>query len=173
VTSSSLLRDAFAHHVWATLRVMDACAALSPEQLDTTAPGTYGSIIGTMRHLVGADSWYLFRTSGERTTPIADGDEEKMDLPALRAAMEAHGAAWPTVLAQEPDPDTIVMARRDDGSETHAPMGLRLAQALHHGSDHRSQICTALTTLGIEPPGIDLWEFGWANGSLREIPATS
>jgi uncharacterized damage-inducible protein DinB len=173
VTSSSLLRDAFAHHVWATLRVIDACVGLRPEQLETTAPGTYGSIIGTMRHLVGADSWYLFRTSGERTTPIADGDEEKMDLPALRAAMEAHGAVWPTVLAADPDPNTIIVTRREDGSETHAPMSIRIAQALHHGSDHRSQICTALTTLGIEPPAIDLWDFGSDNGSVTEIPPTS
>jgi hypothetical protein len=26
----SLMDDAFAHHVWATLRVIDVCAALSP-----------------------------------------------------------------------------------------------------------------------------------------------
>ena len=38
-------------------------------------------------------------------------------------------------------------------------MGIRLAQALHHGTDHRSQICTALTTLGVEPPEIDVWAF--------------
>ena len=173
MTRSSLLRDAFAHHVWATLRVIDACDALSPEQLETAAPGTYGSIIGTIRHIVGADSWYLFRTSGERTTPIADGDEETMDLPALRSAMEAHAAAWPTVLAQDTDPDAMIVGRREDGSETHAPMSLRLAQALHHGSDHRSQICTALTTLGIEPPEIGLWEFGSETGSVTEVPPAS
>ena len=49
--------DAFAHHVWATLRLVDACLALSAEQLGTTVPGTYGSILETQRHLVGADSW--------------------------------------------------------------------------------------------------------------------
>jgi uncharacterized damage-inducible protein DinB len=173
VTGSGLLRDAFAHHVWATLRIIDACDALSPEQLQTTVPGTYGSVIGTVQHIVGADSWYLFRTSGERTTPIADGAEESMDLAALRSTMEAHGQAWPTVLAQDPDPDTVIVTRRDDGSETRAPMSIRLAQALHHGSDHRSQICTALTTLGLEPPPIDLWDFGSETGSVTEVPAAS
>ena len=38
-------------------------------------------------------------------------------------------------------------------------MGIRLAQAIHHGTDHRSQVCTALTTLGIEPPAIDVWDY--------------
>ena len=168
--SNSLLGDAFAHHVWATLRVIDACLTLTPEQLETAAPGTYGSILDTMRHLVGADSWYLFRTSGERTTPIPDGDEEHMDLTALRAAVERHGAAWPSVLAHDPDPDAMIVGRRDDGSETHASMGVRLAQALHHGTDHRSQICTALTTLGVEPPDIGVWEFGRQDGRVIEVP---
>ena len=55
--TKSLLADAFDHHVWATLRVIDACLALTPEQLQTNVPGTYGSILDTVRHLVGADSW--------------------------------------------------------------------------------------------------------------------
>jgi uncharacterized damage-inducible protein DinB len=57
--NGSLLEDAFAHHVWATLRLVDACLALGPEQLGTAVPGTYGSILETMRHLIGGDSWYL------------------------------------------------------------------------------------------------------------------
>ena len=48
--SNSLMGDAFAHHVWATLRVIDVCLELSPEQLETTVPGTYGSILDTVRH---------------------------------------------------------------------------------------------------------------------------
>src|SRR3990172_5379360 len=65
--SGSLLGDAFAHHAWATLRLIDACLALSAEQLGTAVPGTYGSLLQTGRHLVGADSWYLFTMTGERT----------------------------------------------------------------------------------------------------------
>jgi uncharacterized damage-inducible protein DinB len=48
-------------------------------------------------------------------------------------------------------------------------MGIRLAQALHHGTDHRSQICTALTTLGVEPPAIDVWDFGVQDGRVTEV----
>jgi uncharacterized damage-inducible protein DinB len=66
-----------------------------------------------------------------------------------------------------------VVRRREDGSETHAPIGIRLAQALHHGTDHRSQICTVLTTLGVEPPAIDVWDFGEQNGRVVEVPPTS
>ncbi len=168
--SRSALEDAFGHHVWATLRVIDACLALGPEQLGTTVPGTYGSILDTARHLVGADSWYLFAMTDERTPRI---EEDHMALPALRAAMEANGAAWSSLLAKDLDPDVVIVRRRDDGSETHAPMGIRLAQALHHGTDHRSQICTAITTLGREPPFIDVWDFGEQAGRVVEIPPST
>lgn len=171
--TKSLLADAFEHHVWATLRVIDVCAPLTAEELETTVPGTYGSIIDTLRHTVGADSWYLFRTSHGRTTPLTDEEEAAMDLAAMRTVMAGHGEVWPTVLADDPDPDEEIVARRDDGAESYAPMGVRLAQAVHHGTDHRSQICTALTTLGIEPPGIDLWDWAQEHGRLRDVAPRS
>jgi uncharacterized damage-inducible protein DinB len=165
--SRPVMEDAFGHHVWATLRLVDVCASLSPEQLEAAVPGTYGSILDTVRHLVGSDSWYLFAITGDRAHRI---DEDHMDLPELRAAMEGHGAAWTSVLPQGLDPDAVIVTRRDDGSETRTTMGNRLAQALHHGTDHRSQICTALTTLGMEPPGIDVWDFGALDDRVVEVP---
>jgi uncharacterized damage-inducible protein DinB len=155
--SMSALEDAFAHHAWATLRLIDSCLALSTDQLATAVPGTYGSILDTMRHLVGADASYLFVTSGGGTAAI---DEDEMDLEELRATMESHGTAWSALLAQGPDTDA-------------APMSIRLAQALHHGTDHRSQICTALTALGVEPPFIDVWDFGAEDGRVFEVPPSS
>ena len=163
----SALQDGFAHHVWATLRLIDSCLALDPDQLKTAVPGTYGSILDTMRHLVGADASYLFVTSGGASPVI---DEDSMDLAELRSVVERHGPAWSALLGQDPDTDAVIVRRRDDGSESHAPMSIRLAQVLHHGTDHRSQICTALTTLGIEPPSIDVWDFGWQDGRVFEVP---
>jgi uncharacterized damage-inducible protein DinB len=168
--SRPLLADAFGHHVWATLRLIDACLGLTDEQAATGVPGTYGSILETLRHLVGADCSYLFALTGGRVAAI---DEDRMDLPALRAAMEGNGPAWDSLLGQNLDPDTVVVRYRDDGSESHAPMGIRLAQALHHGTDHRSQVCTALTALGVEPPAIDAWDFAWTEARLVEVPPRS
>jgi len=168
--SRHLLADPFSHHVWATLRLIDTCLSLGPEQLGTVVPGTYGSILETMRHLVGADGSYLFVLTGGRILAI---DEDRMDLPQLRSAMEGFGAAWSALVAQDLDPDLVVVRHRDDGSEGHAPMGVRLAQALHHGTDHRSQICTALTTLAVEPPAIDVWDFAAQDGRLVDVPPAS
>ena len=54
--TTSILNDAFAHHVWATVQLIETCEGLTDEQLRTPVPGTYGSIIDTLRHLVTADS---------------------------------------------------------------------------------------------------------------------
>ena len=168
--SMSLLADAFDHHVWATLRLIDACLELTPDQLATVVPGTFGSILDTQRHLVGADASYLFVMGGGESPLI---DEDNMTLRELGESMQGHRAAWSRLLAKDLDPAAIVVRHRDDGSESHAPLGLRLAQALHHGSDHRSQICTGLTTLGIEPPAIDVWDFGEHEGRVVFVPAPS
>jgi uncharacterized damage-inducible protein DinB len=168
--SRSPLADAFGHHVWATLRLIDACLPLTPEQQATTVPGTYGSILDTMRHLVGADASYLCVLTGGR---VAEIDEDSMGLPELRAAMETIGPAWQELVGRELDPDAVVVRHRDDGTDSLAPMGIRLAQALHHGTDHRSQVCTALTTLGIEPPPIDAWAFADQDGRLTVEPTST
>ncbi|MGZ8651378.1 MAG: DinB family protein [Actinomycetota bacterium] len=168
--SPSPLDDAFAHHIWATLRLIDACLTLTPEQLNAPVPGTYGSILDTMRHSVGGDTYYLSHLTGD---PARDINTEHMDLRELRAAMEADERTWIELLAQDLDPNAVVKDVDEEGYERDATIGIRLAQALHHGSDHRSQICTALTMLGIEPPFIDVWAFGAETGRVVEIPPTS
>lgn len=167
--SRPALADAFAHHVWATLRLLDACSTLTPEQLGTAVPGIYGSILETARHLVGADGWYIFTFTDDRDDMI---DEHAMDLAALRDVMEAHGPRWAALLARDIDPDTVLEeVDEDDGYRKQATAGIRFAQAIHHGTDHRSQICTALTSLGIEPPSIDVWRFGLdVRGVVETLP---
>jgi uncharacterized damage-inducible protein DinB len=166
----SLLDDAFAHHVWATLRLIDSCLSLTPEQLNAPVPGTYGSILDTMRHSVGGDTYYLAHLTGD---PDREIESEHLDLHELRAAMEADGRTWNELLAKDLHPGVVVKDVDGGGYERNASLGIRLAQALHHGTDHRSQICTALTTLGIEPPLIDVWAFGAETGRVVEIPPTS
>jgi uncharacterized damage-inducible protein DinB len=98
-----------------------------------------------------------------------------MDIPGLRAPIEADGKAWTALLAGAPEVDTVVTeVDPDDGIERDALIGIRLAQALHHGTDHRSQICTALTRVGIEPPDIDVWDYGLVAGrSVDRQPSSS
>jgi uncharacterized damage-inducible protein DinB len=162
----SLLHDAFAHHAWANERLFDTCATLDANQLAETAPGTYGPIIDTLRHLVESESWYL-SFFGDRPL-ITEDSAAGMGLAELRAEAATSGEAWMTVLEGEVDGEREII-ERSDGWEVSSPVGLRLAQVIHHGTDHRSQVCTALTSLGVAPPEIDLWAYGRATGRERAV----
>lgn len=163
---SSILTDAFGHHIWANELILDACAALTPEQLATPVPGTYGSIESTVRHLIQADSFYLWIDRG--TTGELIPAENTLSIQELQAANQRHAEGYRRLLERDLDADEDV-AEHGDGWDYVAKQGIRLAQVVHHGSDHRSQICTGLTGLGIEPPSIDLWAYGRAMGRAREI----
>jgi uncharacterized damage-inducible protein DinB len=122
--------------------------------------------LDTLRHFVGGDSGYLFILTGE---PAFDIDQEHIALPQLRVVMERNSSGWAEFLSRPLDPDAMVReVDETDGYERSAPVGFRLAQALHHGTDHRSQICTALTTLDVEPPAIDVWDFGLDINRIEE-----
>ena len=161
--TTSLLDDAMSHHIWATDRLIDECKSLTPEQLATPAPGTYGSILDTFRHLVSTDCWYL-TFFGDEPQLIEEGSAASLD--ELRSAMTSNGRHWTELVASGLDGETDVV-EHGDGWNFHSPTGFRLAQVIQDGTDHRSQICTALTSFGVDPPGIDLWAYGEATGRTR------
>ena len=164
--SSSLLEAAFAHHAWATSRVIDACLDLSAEELDTNVPGTRGPILETLRHLVGSDSFDLFILTNDRAYDI---DTERMSLAEAKAIIERNGSRWSELISRPLDPDHVVRELDEtDGFQRWSPIGFRLAGTLDHGTDHRSQICTALTTIGVTAPRIDVNDFGLETGRITE-----
>jgi len=169
--SGSLLEAAFAHHVWATSRLIEACLDLNDEQLQTSVPGTRGPLLETLRHIVVGDAFDLFILTGDRGFAI---DEERLSLVEALAVMERNGSGWAAYVTRPLDPDEMVHeVDESDGYQRWAPIGFRLAGTLNHGTDHRSQVCTALTTLGVEPPRIDVMDFGLDAGRVvEEMPGT-
>jgi uncharacterized damage-inducible protein DinB len=78
---------------------------------------------------------------------------------------------WEELASSEFDPDrTIAGAERLDPSKKfEVKAGVLVAQVLNHGNEHRAQIYTVLTTLGIEPPELDGWHHGIATGRFRYL----
>lgn len=88
--------------------------------------------------------------------------------------MGRQGAAWSRLLKRDLDPGTILVEVDDtDGYERRTTLSILLTQALHHRTDHRSQVSTALTAMGLQPPAIDVWTFGLDAGSVTEVTPTS
>ena len=158
--------DALAHHIWASDRLLETCASLTREQLVTPVPGTYGPIIATLAHMVATDGWYLSFFL-EFENPIAEEDTD-VTIDQLRAVNAANGERWQSILAEDRDPESDIV-EHGDGWDFYSPLGFRLAQAVHHGTDHRSEIWIALTNVGVTPPDMDLWAYGEATGRTRGV----
>lgn len=155
-----LLRRCFEHHLFATRQVLEAATSLTAEQLQLETQGTYGSILATLNHLVGADLNYLRRLRhGGRGEPL-----ENASPAELMELLERQAAGWRDYLDSEPDFEESL--ELSDGTY---PAWVVVAQAAHHGNDHRTHVGTTLLHHGLEVPGIDVWAYGDAEGVLRDL----
>lgn len=153
-----LLRRFFGHHLWASEVLLEHCRTLPAERLALSAPGTYGSILDTLDHLVSSDRSYLSGLSGGgRTPPLHAGGPGPL-LEQLARQREG----WLAYLDAEPD--FGVMIERRSGRQ---PAWVVVMQAIHHGNDHRTHVGTALLRHGLEGPEIDVWGYGMAEGKLQ------
>ncbi|HET9248346.1 MAG TPA: DinB family protein, partial [Actinomycetota bacterium] len=89
---SDVLRSMFEHHLWATEVLIEHLDGLPVERLDASVPGTYGSMIDTLTHMIDADSRYLLRLR-DPLPPPAD-DRVGISLAQLRSEIPEHRERW-------------------------------------------------------------------------------
>lgn len=154
-----VLEHVLRHNTWATGALIGFCRALEPEKLRATAPGTYGSLNGTLQHLVGAEQWYVKLLTGEVLGRPIRRTDEPHPLEELADIAAATGARLLTVAATD-DPSRGIAMNEDRRST----VGVVLAQVVHHGNEHRTQATTILGANGIEPPPLSSWGYGRAMG---------
>lgn len=153
-----ILRTMFQHHAWATLTLIDHCKSLAPEQLEATAPGTRGSILTTLVHLVAADGRYQERLAHERFEARASERSDPPSLDALEAIFHSQVERWYGLVERADELHAVIAAEpENDYPEVPDAVELLFLQAIHHGNDHRTHICTILGAAGLEPPELDGW----------------
>jgi uncharacterized damage-inducible protein DinB len=154
----------FRHKTWATLRLLEACQALTDDQLGQTIPGTFGSIQATLQHLVGAEEAYFFRVTGERF--FERMTEDPVPLSEMADRIRALGPRW-EALIEDPEAGEREVTTSDGW---HWPASILIAQAVHHADDHRSHVLSIIGSLGFEVPGVDIgedfdvWHYAFASG---------
>lgn len=159
-TPEDVLRSMFEHHLWATEVLIHHLDRLPAERLDASVPGTYGSMIDTLTHLIDADARYLLRLRDPSPPPAED--RVGIPLAMLRAEMPEHRRRWDEALTDlEAGTLHASILGREDYPDTDPAESMLLIQAIHHGNDHRTQICSTLGALELSLPEIDGWDF-WA-----------
>ncbi|HXJ64381.1 MAG TPA: DinB family protein [Actinomycetota bacterium] len=166
------LLDPIRHNSWASAHLLSFCDGLDEAKLSTEegSEGTYGSIISTLQHLLGAEARYLRRLSGGSPAWSTE-PEDTTDLAELARMSADEAAAWESLLAEEFDPERLIAwTSAFSGAHTECRAGILVAQTLNHGNEHRAQVFTVLTELGIEPPDLDGWSYAIATGRFSEDP---
>jgi len=160
------------HDVWATEKLIARCRKLTPEQLELTTPGTYGTVRATFAHIVSADESYLVRLLGTvlhdkpfRANDPATLDDIAMHLAHVRAGVERlfSGAPLDADLVIADTPLRAAGAPRFEMA-TWVPAN----QLIYHGVDHRSQIDTILSVHGLETIDLQVWPYAIELGASRE-----
>jgi uncharacterized damage-inducible protein DinB len=155
------VRDLFEYHTWATTRVFDALAPLPPEQYKRDLKGSFGSIHGTLAHMVGAEQLWLARWKGQTPTAMLKG-EDIGSLAELRAIWERVEGEVRDYLAGLTDASLsakVVVKPTGGGKEYVHTLQQTIQHTVDHSSYHRGQVITLLRQLGSKPPVTGLMAF--------------
>jgi uncharacterized damage-inducible protein DinB len=160
------------HDVWATEQLIARCRTLTPEQLELTTPGTYGTIKGTLQHIVTADESYLIRLSGKllhenvfRVTDPASLHDIATHLGHVKDAIERLFSG-PTLDAEQVLTDTP--ARPAGAARFEMRTWVPASQLINHGVDHRAHVNTILAAHGLETVDLQVWPYAMALGASVE-----
>jgi len=146
----------FSHHLWANLRMLDRCRELTDEQLDASISGVYGSIRDTLVHIVKAEQSYFSRIStGKLYNHTADASP--MTILDMIAAIQTTGEGLIEWAPKVGENDSVQIDW--DGTLREVPKTIILNQVINHATEHRSQIMSIMTQIGIEPPDVSSWMY--------------
>ena len=145
----------YAHNHWANLRLVDICAALSAAEIETTSPGAYGTIQETLQHIAQSERSYFARISTGQ--PYNGPDEPTLSLAQIREILQVTGQGLIEWAARIGADETVTVNWL--GTPREVPKSIIMAQVLDHAIEHRTQIQTILTQLGLESPDLQPWVF--------------
>lgn len=155
--SENILVRLFEHNNWANDKMIQACAALTDAQLDASpVSATKGTIRVTLTHLVAAQNGYL----STLTLPVDQRVRINPAFGELQAAARKSGEA---LLAVARDlPEATFSARRETRDGFMVEPWVIMVQIINHATEHREQVSSMLTALGVTPPELDGWAYGEA-----------
>jgi uncharacterized damage-inducible protein DinB len=151
---------------WATEKLVQFCAALSPEQRALTTPGTMGTIEATLIHLVGAKERYAAALQGTAPPDAAVRETTTKDLGQVVNRAKKLSEWFAGFATGDLDLDRVIERRGADGTTQRLPMGILIAQLIHHGNEHRAQLGSIFGASGIEPPHYSAFDWGHELGKI-------
>ena len=160
------IRSLYAYDRWANRRVVAAARLLAPTDFTRDLRTSFGSVRGTLVHILGSKCFWLQLWRGESLEEVVGREPEWEE--ARFADVAVLEARWSV---EERHLQLFVQALTDERLKTRMafefvpgqPWEFSLAHLMqhvvNHSSYHRGQVITLLRQLGHTPPATDFLEF--------------
>lgn len=136
------------YNAWANARLYAAAAALPAGGFEADGGAFFGSLKGTLNHLLVTDRIWMRRFTGEGDAPAQLDAILHDEFGPLRAAREAEDrriVAWIDGLVAERLSDVVSYRRVSSPDVMEQPLVEALAHLFNHQTHHRGQAHALLT----------------------------
>ncbi|HKJ88315.1 MAG TPA: DinB family protein [Gammaproteobacteria bacterium] len=156
------------YNQWMNERIYAACAGIPDADRRRDLGAFFGSLHGTLNHLVWGDGVWMSRFTGRPRPPGGPADEQCADFAELRAAREALDGeilAWAEGIDAAWLDGELSWTSGIDGTTRSRPAWVLAAHLFNHQTHHRGQATALMMQLGVDPGVTDLpWMPGMADG---------
>ncbi|HEX3131235.1 MAG TPA: DinB family protein [Thermoanaerobaculia bacterium] len=155
--SASTACDLLLYTLWADRQILQAVRQVGTEDLTRDAGISFGSMLGTLAHILGAERMWLSRFAGaglDRVPSI----EDFPTLPAWIVGWEETAAGLEAFLASLSDEQLVapVTWTNTRGATFTRPLWQPVLQLINHSTYHRGQVVSLLRQMGYAAPTTDL-----------------
>ena len=159
--------ELFTHHLWANEKLLAACAELDDAELDASVDGAYGTIRDTLVHMFAAETRYVAAIRNESRPDELHENKPFPGFDALRDYALRTGNDL-IALVQSAGPDDR-MRGENRGESYDLPLSIPFAQAINHGTEHRTNITTIMAARGLDAPQLDVWQYARELSANRKL----
>ena len=149
------------YNAWQNENLYGAAATLSDEARRQDRGAFFGSIHGTLCHILWADSIWLSRLAGTPKPSVPGSESSRMiaaweELVAERRKTDALIEDWAANLPPDWLTGDLTWISGVSHREFSKPKALAVMHVFNHQTHHRGQVNAMLTAAGVKPGDTDL-----------------
>lgn len=159
MSSPELFQTLAAYNRWMNEKLYETASLMSDAERKADRGAFFGSVHGTLNHILWADLAWLARLSGKKPDlpPLGKFLHEEFDaLRSARTETDAEIIQWANALTAEWLAGETVWTAMADRKERRQPRWLLVMHMFNHQTHHRGQATTLLSQAGLDVGVTDL-----------------
>jgi uncharacterized damage-inducible protein DinB len=155
------------HMAWANQLTIEHLATLPQEALKSYATNPEWFVAEITHHIVDSADAYAYRITGSHPELPGKSIQEIEKIADLQALAQQAAIIDAALLESAQLDDELLEFKNYSGNLVRRWRSTILSQSIHHATEHRAQIASALEAKGFKPVNlddIDLWSYEISNG---------